>query len=197
MPDPPARRPGPVYDDAMRILADDDLDALLAVIGVCDRAESLVTTLPASAIRADLIARTAHGIVHVEFVKDPTPDLDLRMVDYRLRLRRRHGTAPIDQFVLVLRDVGRVPDRLIDNALTSTWTVIRLTDQDPAALLAHPTTATLAPLAADTREHQAAMLVAAAELITAHTEPERGRLLLGATATLASIVLPRSIIKGP
>jgi len=195
MPTTPPRRAGPIYDDAMRILADDDLEALLTVVGVLGPAEPLDTTLPASAIRADLVARTARGIAHVEFVKDPTPDLGLRMVDYRLRLRRRYGTAPIDQYVLVLREIGGVPNGLVDNALTCRWRVIRLAEQDPAALLLHPTTATLAALAANTPAGQAAMLVAAAELIAAHTAPERGRLLLGAAATLASIVLPRPIIK--
>ena len=74
--------------------------------------------------------------------------------------------------------------------------MIRLGEQDPAALLLHPTTATLAALAANTPAAQAAMLVAAAELIAAHTSPERGRLLLGAAATLASIVPPALSSRG-
>lgn len=73
----------------MKILADDDLSALLSVVGIRSRAEPLTIELPGSTTRADLLARTPDGVVHVEFVKDPAPDLDLRMVDYRLRLRRR------------------------------------------------------------------------------------------------------------
>jgi hypothetical protein len=89
-----SRRRGPVYDDAMKILADDDLPALLSIVGIHGHAERVNAELAASTTKADLIARTSQGIVHVEFVKDRTPDLDLRMLDYRLRLRRRDRTTP-------------------------------------------------------------------------------------------------------
>ncbi|MGH3928403.1 MAG: hypothetical protein ACRDTF_00320, partial [Pseudonocardiaceae bacterium] len=121
------RRPGPVYDDAMKILADDDLGALLSVLGVGGEVERLNVELAASTMKADLLARTSTGVVHVEFVKDPTPDLGLRMVEYRLRLRRRHRLTPITQYVLALRDIP-VPDRYIDGdggRLSCAWTVVR------------------------------------------------------------------------
>lgn len=190
------RRPGPVYDDAMKILADDDLGAFLSVVGVSGAAERLNVELAASTMKADLLARTPAGIVHVEFIKDAAPDLDLRMVDYRLRLRRQHRATPIAQYVLALRDIA-VPERYADvddGALSCTWTVVRLGEQDPAALLGSPTTAAIAALAGGTLAHRAALLTAAAELITARTDPDRGNILLGAAATLASIVLPRATI---
>lgn len=99
-PAPGRRRPGPVYDDAMKILADDDLAALLSVIGIDGEAERLNVELAASTTKADLLVRTPDGVAHVEFVKDHAPDLALRMLDYRLRLRRRHRTTPISQYVL-------------------------------------------------------------------------------------------------
>ncbi len=191
------RRPGPVYDDAMKILADDDLAALLSVLGVrADGAERLNAELAASTMTADLLARTPAGIVHVEFVKDPTPDLDLRMVDYRLRLRRGHRSTPITQYVLALRDIA-VPERYDDpdsGLLTCTWNVVRISELDPAALLERPATAAIAALARGTPVQRAAVLTAAAELITARAGPERRANLLAATATLASIVLPRDTI---
>jgi predicted transposase YdaD len=198
VPDPPGRRrPGPVYDDAMKILADADLGAVLSVVGVDGgSAERLNVELAGSATKADLLARTASGIVHVEFVKDPAPDLDLRMVDYRLRLRRRDRLASIRQYVLVLREVA-VPDRYVDvdaDQLACRWTVVRVAERDPTVLLANPTTAALAALTAGTARQRATVLAAAAELITAHAEPERRDVLLGAAATLASIVLPRRTI---
>ena len=116
---PGRRRPGPVYDDAMKILADDDLGALLSVVGVAgERAERLNVELPGGTMKADLLARTPDGIVHVEFVKD----------------------------------------------------------------------------ASGSPSQRASMLAAAAELITAHADPDRRDALLGAAATLASIVFPRRII---
>jgi hypothetical protein len=52
--DPPARRrPGPVYDDAMKILADDDLGAVLSLVGIHDRAERLNVELAATTMKAD------------------------------------------------------------------------------------------------------------------------------------------------
>lgn len=186
------RRPGPVYDDAMKILADDDLGAVLSVVGVSGEAERLNVELAASTMKADLLARTPAGLVHVEFVKDPTPDLDLRMVEYRLRLRRRHRVTPIAQYVLVLREIP-VPERYDDvdvGQLSCTWTVVRLPELDPAALLGTATTAALATLARGTAIQRSAVLTAAAERITADTDPDRRDLLIGAAATLASIVLP-------
>jgi predicted transposase YdaD len=181
----------------MKILADDDFAALLSVVGVAgDRAERLNVELAGSTMKADLLARTPDGIVHVEFVKDASPDLDLRMVDYRLRLRRRHRTTPIAQYVLVLRDVA-VPARYDDmdrGQLSCRWTVVRISERDPVPLLASPTTAPLAALARGTPSQRATVLAAAAELITAHADPDRRDVLVGAAATLASIVLPRSII---
>jgi hypothetical protein len=111
------RRVGPVYDDAMRALADDDTAALLHLAGIPAR-ESVRRhgDLPAHTIHADLVvALSSGGVVHMEYVKDATPDLDLRMVDYRIRLRRRDHTGSIRQFVLALGD-SRCP------TATQTWT---------------------------------------------------------------------------
>ncbi len=48
----PRGRPGPVYDDAMKLPADDDLDAVLAVVGVEGHgAEPPSTELPGSRVR--------------------------------------------------------------------------------------------------------------------------------------------------
>lgn len=185
-----------MYDDAMKILADDDLGALLSVVGVHGEVERMNVELAASTMKADLLARTSSGIVHVEFVKDLTPDLDLRMVDYRLRLRRRHRGTPIAQYVLALRDVP-VPERYDDldgGQLACTWTVVRIGELDPAMLLGNPTTAAVAAPACGTPAQRSMVLVAAAELITARADPDRRNVLLGAAATPASIVLPRRTI---
>ncbi len=191
-------RPGPIYDDAMKILADDDLDAVLSLVGVSGGAQELDTELPGSAVRVDLLARTTSGIVHVEFVKDRSPTLDLRMMTYRLRIRCRDGDrdTPIAQHVLVLGDDVRVPDRYHDvDAEPSVfgWSVVRLAELDPAPLLGNPTTAAVAALARGTLTERATVLTAAAELI-AGTDPDRARTLLEAAMTLASIVLPAPII---
>ena len=72
---------------------------------------------------------------------------------------------------------------------------MRVPDLDPEGLLRTPTTAALAALAGSDDEQRRALLVQAADVIGASRDQERRITLLGATATLASIVLPRPIIK--
>ncbi len=55
MPDPPPRRRGPIYDDAMKILAEDDLAAVLSLVGVHGPAEPLESP---SAVSVELPAST-------------------------------------------------------------------------------------------------------------------------------------------
>jgi len=179
----------------MKILADDDLDAVLSLVGVHGTgAQPLNTELPGSSMRADLLARTPEGIVHVEFVKDRSPNLDLRMVEYWLRVRYQERDTPLEQYVLVLGDDVVVPDRCVDRGrVVLSWSVVRLGELDPGPLLDCPTTAALAALCRGTPEQRAAVLTVAAELIAA-TDPDRGRTLLDAATILASIVLPAPII---
>jgi len=190
-------RSGPVYDDAMKVLAADDLDAVLTLVGVHGQgAREMNVELAGSAKRVDLLARTASGIVHVEFMKDPDPELDLRMVEYWVRVRRqvRERRTPIAQFVLVLGDDVVAPDRCLEQGReVLRWTVVRLGDLDPDLLLERPTTAAVAALARGSESQRAQVLTAAAELIAA-TDPGRSRTLLTAATILASIVLPSPII---
>jgi hypothetical protein len=182
----------------MRILADVDLAAVLAVVGIDGSgAAQEPEGLAPSTIRPDLVARLPDGrLVHVEFVKDATADLDLRMLDYRLRLLRKNPRAVVDQYVLALRELD-LPSSYTDPAgeLRSSWSVVRLCDLNPATLLVTPASAALATLADGTIEERMHVLVAAADVISAHAPPEGRDLLLSAAATLASIVLPRPIIK--
>jgi len=178
----------------MKILADDDLDALLSVVGVGAGARQRDRELPGSKRTVDLLAECPDGsLVHVEFVKDAAPELDLRMVEYRVRLRRRHPDVPIRQVVLVLADVV-VPDRYADDGMRCSWQVVRLGELDARALLAQPTTAALAVLGSTETPDRSAVLTAAAAVIAESTVADRRAVLLGAAATLASIVLPGATI---
>ncbi|MGQ0773914.1 MAG: hypothetical protein ACT4NY_05770 [Pseudonocardiales bacterium] len=128
---PPAREwrpPGPV-DLALECLVDDDLDALLSVVGVTGPAQRLdgvlpaqpltahlltptelgivpvEVDLPAPVLNADVLARTPAGIVQLEFVVDRVPpDLGLDLLDYWIRLREQDREIPIEQFAVVLAD---------------------------------------------------------------------------------------------
>ncbi len=195
--DPTGGQPGPIYDNAMKLIADCDLPALLSVLGVDGAGlRRLNAELPAAAVRPDLLVGTPRGIVHVEFVKDPTRDLGLRMVEYRLRLRRAHPHTPVAQYVLALGDIS-VPEHYRDlgaGQLLCTWTVVRLSDLDPVALLGSPATAALAALARGSTEQRTAVL-AATKLINTCDDLRLRHDLLVAAAILASIVLfPGTIV---
>ncbi|MDQ4021353.1 MAG: hypothetical protein M3257_06940, partial [Actinomycetota bacterium] len=139
--DPPGGQPGPIYDNAMKLIADCDLPAL--------------------------------------------------------RLRQANPATPIAQYVLALGDIS-VPEHYRDigaGQLLCTWTVVRLSDLDPAALLGSPATAALAALGSGTTEQRTAVLAAAIKLVNTCDDPRRRHDLLAAAAILASIVLtPGTIV---
>ena len=188
-------RPGPVYDDAMKVLAADDLDAVLSLVGQDGLDARPLNVELAGSRRVDLLVRTRDRVVHVEFVKDRPAELDSRMVEYWARIRRRETDLPIRQFVLVLGDGVPVPDRCLDadGRTVLSWTVVRVADMDAEVLLRNPTTAAVAALAWGSEEQRLRHLVRAAELIR-RTDPDRARSLMDAATTLGSIVLPRRSI---
>ncbi len=193
---------GPRFDDAMKAIADDDPGALLGVlpptagISVGGGLQPLDRELGRSAVRADLLCRVGDTVVHGEYVKDRRSDLPIRMVEYRVQIRRRFPTVRIVQFVLVLADDLVVPDRYEDpdGTMFVRWSVVRAADLDRERLLAASTTAALAALVTGSDADRARALTAAVDLI-AHAAPSRSRALLDAAATLASIHLPVHIIE--
>ncbi len=181
----------------MRFLADDDVSALLTVVGIeAQAAKRVPADLPSGTIHPDLVAEVGSGLVHVEFVTDAGRDIDLRMVDYRLRLLRRDRRVHIDQYLLALRDL-RLPNsyRDVAGSLRCSWSVVQLSRLDPSLLLMTPTTAALAALATGDPEQRRRALLAATDVINTSTRDDRRQALLGAATTLASIVLPPPIIE--
>ena len=137
-----------MYDDAMKLLAEDDLTAVLSVVGVDGRGtEPIATELPGSATRADCSPRPARAsstssssrMSHQTWTcgcsttacgcADATAGFPSAI---RARPHRGGGARP-----LCRPRAGP----------TCSWSVVRLSDLDPAGLLATPTTAPLAPLA--------------------------------------------------
>ena len=94
----------------MRFLADDDVSAVLTVVGIgAQAARRVPADLPSGTIHPDLVAEVGSGLVHVEFVKDAGRNIDLRMVNYRLRWLRRDRRVHIDHYLPALRDL-RLPN---------------------------------------------------------------------------------------
>jgi hypothetical protein len=186
-------RPGPVFDRAMRRVAEGDLPAFCDWLGV-DRvgsAQILSGSFPAATLHADLLVQVSpRGLMHVEYMRTPPADLAVRMIGYRASIMRAHPGVRISQHAIVLGE-GRV--RSADdpeNGFSLGLRTIYLRECDPAPLLSVPGLAPLAVLAQGDRQARARSLVAAVNVIQSGTESGPGQAqLLEAAAVLATIRL--------
>ena len=191
--------PGPIYDNALRLLAAHDLAAICAWLGVTTRPDAISRSeaLPAATLHADLIAQTAPGhLAHIEFVRAPGPTMPGRMLEYRARIMTRHPGHTLTQHVVVLAQ-GTIPDHLHDtDELALHLHVTYLRDADPTPLLADPALAPLAVLARATTRHQRIThLRQALAVVTTVPDPHHRHDLVHTTATLAGIHLDPATIE--
>ena len=116
------------------------------------RVEILQTELSSEPIRADqaTFIRDRGRILHLEFQLDARtsdPALPLRMLDYWVRLHRRHR-VPVDQVVVLLkRTSSKVPDYFQHEHTSHRFRVVKLWEEDAGPLLADPALLPLATLA--------------------------------------------------
>lgn len=190
--------PGPIYDNALRQLAAGELVAVCRWLGIEAAQESVRVSeaLPAVTRYADLLVTASGALTHVEFVRRVTPDLPLRMLDYRSRIMLQWPGQRVDQHLVVLAE-GRLPDVLIDgDALNHRIHVIYLRDCDPAGFPGTPALAPLASLAdAPDRAHRAQLLRRALEVIRDHAPPHRTVDLASVAIVLAAIRLDATTIE--
>ena len=185
--------PGPIYDNALRLLAASDLAALCRWLGIDADEQSIRVSeaLPATTQYVDLLAETGTDhLAHVEFVHGDGRDLGVRMVGYRARIMRQHTGRSLRQHVLVLgrANVPRVVRDGDEFALRLHVTYVR--DHDPVELLTTPSLAPLAPLgrAVDATQRRW-VLGEALSVIKRDAEPARRQELAAVAATLASVYL--------
>jgi hypothetical protein len=186
-------RPGPVFDRAMRRVAEGDLPAFCKWLAVDlpGPAYILSGSFPAATLHADLLVRVGRQrLLHVEYMRTPPADLAVRMIGYRASIMRAHPGMQVSQHAIVLGE-GRV--RSADdpeNGFTLGLRTIYLRECDPAPLLQVPGLAPLAVLAEGDRQTRARSLVAAVNVIQTGTEsgPAQAQ-LLEAAAVLATIRL--------
>lgn len=186
-------RPGPVFDRAMRRVAEGDLPAFCEWLHVdlTGPVQILSGSFPAATLHADLLAQVGPGrLVHVEYMRTPPADLAVRMLGYRASIMRAHPGLQVSQYAIILGE-GRV--RSVDdpdNGFALGLRVVYLRECDPAPLLRVPGLAPLAVLAAGDRQARARSLVAAVNAIQAGTESGLAQAqLLEAAAVLATIRL--------
>ncbi len=184
--------PGPIYDNALRYLAASELAALCGWLGIDTHGENIRVSEALAAVTryADLLISTGPDLVHVEFVRRVTPDLPLRMLDYRARIMMAWPGTSLTQILVVLAD-GNIAEHLHDqHALHHHTHVTYLRDADPTTLLSNPALAPLATLAraTDTTE-RTDLLRRALIVIRDHAPPERRDDLASTALVLAAIRL--------
>jgi hypothetical protein len=186
-----ATRPGPVFDRAMRRVAEGDLEAFCRWLRVDleGPAQILSGSFPAATLHADLLVRVSRRrLMHVEYMRSPSPDLAVRMIGYRSQIMRYHPDMRVSQHAIVLGEgkVRSADDP--DNGFTLGLRTIYLRDCDPALFLDIPGLAPLAVLAQGSRESRAYALARAVNLIQTRSGPLQAQ-LLEAAAVLATIRL--------
>jgi hypothetical protein len=190
---------GPVYDNALRLLAAAELAAVCRWLGIAANASSvrMSEALPAATHYADLLAQVEiDRLAHVEFTRAPTPDMAHRMLEYRARIMRLEPDKTLTQHVVVLAG-GTVPEHLIDgDDFAMRLHVTYLRQHEPAELLREASLAPLAVLgrAADVAA-RARTFRRALEVIHAKSPPERLGDLVSVATVLAAIHLDAATIE--
>lgn len=143
------------------------------------RVQILKTELSLEPIRADFVSflQVDEEILHIEFQTQPDPEMPLRMLDYFVRLYRRHR-SPIRQIVIFLNPTTSPLVQVDYLALTETqhrYRVIRLWEEPAQALLPCPTLWPLAVLAKAT-EPETTLRQVAKELESLTNREERANL---------------------
>ncbi|KYC38523.1 hypothetical protein WA1_35635 [Scytonema hofmannii PCC 7110] len=113
----------------------------------------LKTELNLEPIRADSVTflQVAKTILHLEFQTLPKSKvpLDFRMLDYYTRLKRLYR-CEIKQIIIFLQQTTSetvFQTQYVDTNTVHNYRVIRIWEEDPAVLVAHPGLLPLAPLA--------------------------------------------------
>jgi len=184
---------GPIYDNAVRLLAAGELTAVCRWLGIETDARHLRLSeaLPAATMYVDLLARVGPDrLAQIEFTTQPERDMAARMLEYRARIMRLEPGKILTQHVVVLAG-GTVPRELVNgDDFAMRLHVVNLRDHDPGELLTDPALATLAVLArAPDVETRTKTLRTALELIHQRAAPERRGDLLNVATVLAAIHL--------
>jgi predicted transposase/invertase (TIGR01784 family) len=158
----------------------------------------LKTELSLQPIRADALhlLEVDDEILHVEFETDPTksePPLDLRMLDYFVRVYRRERKL-VRQVVIVLAETGaQIPEEFHVGDTRHRYRVVRMSEQDPEPLLAHEGLWPLAVLARSDQPEQ--LLVEVAEKVSKIADESQRSDLTAAAGILAGLRFDRSLIR--
>ncbi|HEX4946779.1 MAG TPA: DUF4351 domain-containing protein [Blastocatellia bacterium] len=188
------------YDNLLKYLAEHyPADLATWLLGrAVTQVRLLKSELSLQPIRADAVQllELDDEILHVEFETDPTdsdPPLDLRLLDYFVRLYRRER-KPIRQVVIVLAETkAHIPEEFRVGDTWHRYRVIKLWEQDPAPLLAHEGLWPLAVLAYAKRPHQ--LLMEVAEKVSTIPREARRSDLTAAASILAGLRFKSDLVR--
>ncbi|GBL11106.1 hypothetical protein MSj_02606 [Microcystis aeruginosa Sj] len=156
------------------------------------------TELQLDPIRADslIFLQSEQLILHTEFQTDPDSKIPFRMLDYRIRVYRRHPQKPMRQVVIYLRrsDSPLVQENTFRLGETfHSFQVIRLWEEKTPQFFHHPGLLPFAVLSnTDDPEQVLSQVSRSLETIS---EKQLQSNLAAATSILAGLVLNRETIK--
>lgn len=188
------------YDNLLKYLAEHYPAALATwLLGrPVARVQLLKTELSLQPIRADSVylIETEEEILHIEFETDPSdsePPLDLRMLDYFVRVYRRERKL-VRQAVIVLAETGaHIPEEFHVGDTRHRYRVIRMWEQDPEPLLAHEGLWPLAVLAR--AEQPERLLMEVAEKVSKIADESQRSDLTAAAGILAGLRFDRNLVR--
>ncbi|MCG3162607.1 MAG: hypothetical protein JMDDDDMK_03900 [Acidobacteria bacterium] len=188
------------YDNLLKYLAEHYPAALATwLLGrPVARVRLLKTELSLQPIRADSVylIETEEEILHIEFETDPSdsePPLDLRMLDYFVRVYRRERKL-VRQAVIVLAETGaHIPEEFHVGDTRHRYRVIRMWEQDPEPLLAHEGLWPLAVLAR--AEQPERLLMEVAEKVSKIADESQRSDLTAAAGILAGLRFDRNLVR--
>lgn len=188
------------YDNICKYLAAEyPSDFARWLLTIDDDIQLLPTELGVDPVRADALyfLPQLQQVLHLEFQTIPrsTPALPLRMLDYWVRLYRQYG-CPVEQVVIFLKQTNAEAvkvDRLAVGNTVHRYRVVRLWEQDPVPLLAHPA---LLPLAVLARTNSpTTLLQQVAAQVDMIEEQQQQRNIAACTEILASLKFDKDLIR--
>jgi predicted transposase/invertase (TIGR01784 family) len=156
------------------------------------------TELQLDPIRADslIFLQSEELILHTEFQTDPDSKIPFRMLDYRIRVYRRHPQKPMRQVVIYLRrsDSPLVQENTFRLGETfHSFQVIRLWEEKTPQFFHHPGLLPFAVLS-NTDDPEQVLSQVSRSLETISQKQAQSN-LAAATSILAGLVLNRETIK--
>ena len=190
--------PGPIFDDAIRTLAEADLPGLCQLLDlkVVGEIEHLPSEFPSWSKRADLLLRVGpRRLAHVEYAYRGDKTIVPQMLWYRCLIMRKFGQDVLDQYVVVLGS-GKVRghDDFEGKGFALKLGLVYLRERDPKWFMDRPSMVPLAVLGrGDRRERERAY--ADAIRVIRKKGGERTEELLDCIGVLAQITLDREGVR--